>query len=246
MLAIISLLSVLALSFLIVRIGTVALTMTGLSEEVASFQSLSAFSGAGFTTDEAESVLVTTARRRIVKLLIRLGSAGIVTVISSLILSFAGAEQQTYRRMVVLVVGLMTLMWLSGSRWFQSVLTPLIKAALRRTTALDLSDYASLLHIREGYTIAEMEVRQDSWLADRTLAELRLRAEGVSVLGVMRPGGEYIGTPPPQHRFISGDWLLTYGRNSRLQELSHRPRDDAKAHKSAVNEQQEVLSDEAE
>ena len=116
MLAITSPLSVLALSFLIVRIGTVALTMTGLSEEVASFQSLSAFSGAGFTTDEAESVLVTIARRRIVKLLIRLGSAGIVTVISSLILSFAGAEQQTYRRMVVLIVGLMTLMWLSGKQ----------------------------------------------------------------------------------------------------------------------------------
>jgi hypothetical protein len=243
MLAIVSLLSVLALSFLIVRIGTVALTMTGLSEEVASFQSLSAFSGAGFTTDEAESVLVITTRRRIIKVLIRLGSAGIVTVISSLILSFAGADQQTYRRMGILVFGLIVLIWLSRSRWFQSIRTPLIRAALRRTGALDLSDYASLLHVREGYTVAEMEVRPGSWLADRTLAELRLRAEGVSVLGVVQPDGEYIGTPPPQHRFQAGDWLLTYGRNARLEELSRRPRDDAAAHQSALNEQQEVLSE---
>lgn len=244
MIAFLSLLSVLALSFLVVRTGTVALTMTGLSEEVASFQSLSAFSGAGFTTGEAESVVANQTRRKIVKLLIRLGSAGVVTVISSLILSFAGAEQQTPERMAVLAAGLVILILLSRSHWFQSLLTPLIKAALQRSAMLDLSDYASLLHVREGYTVAEMEVRPDGWLAHRALSELRLRSEGVSVLGVVRQGGEYIGAPPPEQRFEPGDWLLVYGRSERLNELSRRGRDDSTAHQSALVEQQQVVSQE--
>lgn len=244
MIAIVSLLSVLALSFLVVRTGTVALAMTGLSEEVASFQSLSAFSGAGFTTGEAESVVANQSRRKIIKILIRLGSAGVVTVISSLILSFAGAEQQTPVRVTVLATGLVVLILLSRSAWFQSLLTPLIKRALRRSAILDLSDYASLLHVREGYTIAEMEVRPEGWLAHRTLSELRLRSEGVSVLGVVRPGGEYIGAPPSDQRFEPGDWLLVYGRGARLDELSHRRRDDSTAHRSALVEQQQVVSQE--
>ncbi len=49
MFAVISLLAILSLSMLIVRIGAVALTMTGLSRDTASLQALSAFSGAGFT-----------------------------------------------------------------------------------------------------------------------------------------------------------------------------------------------------
>lgn len=74
-------------SLLIVHVGGIALTMTGLSADVASFQALSAFSGAGFTTDEATEVVATPVRRKIVALLIRLGSIGVVTMVSSLILS---------------------------------------------------------------------------------------------------------------------------------------------------------------
>jgi hypothetical protein len=246
MIAIVSLLSVLAISFLVVRTGTVALSMTGLSEDVASFQSLSAFSGAGFTTEESESVVANQNRRKIIKLLIRLGSAGVVTVISSLILSFAGADQQAPLRLAILVGGLMVLILLSRSRWFQSVLTPLIKTALRRSTNLDLCDYANLLHIREGYTIAEMEVQPDAWLAHRTLTELRLGSEGVSVLGIVKPNGEYLGTPPPGQVFEPGDWLLLYGRNARLEELSHRRRQDEAAHRSAIVEQRQVREEEQE
>lgn len=74
MLAIASLLLVIALSLLFVRVGAIALTMTGISEDVAKFQALSAFSGAGFTTGEAENVVNGPARRRIIAMLIRAGS----------------------------------------------------------------------------------------------------------------------------------------------------------------------------
>ncbi|TDL74871.1 hypothetical protein E2L08_15780 [Palleronia sediminis] len=110
MIAIFSLLLVIVLSLLIVRIGTIALTMTGLTEEVARFQALSAFSGAGFTTDEAEQVVAGPARRRIIGMLIRAGSVGIVTAISTLMLSMIGAERgATMDRLGVLLLGVIVI-----------------------------------------------------------------------------------------------------------------------------------------
>ena len=49
----------------------------------ALFQALSAFSGTGFTTPEAESIVNHPARRRITMLLMIVGTAGIATVIVS-------------------------------------------------------------------------------------------------------------------------------------------------------------------
>lgn len=242
MTAIFSFLTILALSFLVVRIGTVALVMTGLSEDVASFQSLSAFSGAGFTTTEAESVVVSQTRRTIIKMLIRLGSAGIVTAVSSLILSFTGPDRGGFLQFVILAIGLATLVMLSRSTRFQSILTPMIKRVLKRSALIDLRDYANLLHVSEGYSVVELEVLADSWLAGRTLSELRLGSEGISVLGVLTNSGEYIGAPPAHQTFHPGDRLLMYGRSGRLDEIAERKRDDAAAHREAVVEQREVQS----
>jgi len=76
------------ISFIIVRIGGFALQLTGIEPEVARFQALSAFSGTGFTTREAERVVGHRTRRRIVTILIVLGNAGTVTVIATLVASF--------------------------------------------------------------------------------------------------------------------------------------------------------------
>ena len=54
MVALASLLIFVALTLLINHIATVALSLTGLSREVARFQARSAFTGVGFTTNEAE------------------------------------------------------------------------------------------------------------------------------------------------------------------------------------------------
>ena len=57
-------------SFIAVRIGGFALQLTGIEPDVARFQALSAFSGTGFTTREAERVVGHRTRRRIVTILI--------------------------------------------------------------------------------------------------------------------------------------------------------------------------------
>ena len=78
MIALISLLIVIVVSIIIVRIGAVALEMTGLSREMASFQAQSAFTGTGFTTSESEYVVSHPLRRKIIKMLIFIGNAGII------------------------------------------------------------------------------------------------------------------------------------------------------------------------
>ena len=243
MLSIVSLLVVVVLSVVIVRVGGIALRMTGLSADVASFQALSAFSGAGFTTSESEGVVSSPSRRAVLKTLIRLGSAGTVTAVGSLILGFAGEQKTaTSTRIGVLVLGLAALWAFSRSAAFERLTTPLIVRVLRRTTTLELRDYAGLLHLRERYRVGELPVRAGEWLQGRTLRELDLPAEGVTVLGVEGRGGEYVGSPPPGLKLREGDRVLAYGREERLDELAERHAHDAAARERAVAEQQSVAA----
>ena len=66
MVAVVSLLLVLGTSVILIRVAAVALESTGLSRDAARFQARSAFTGVGFTTAEAENVVVHPIRRRIV------------------------------------------------------------------------------------------------------------------------------------------------------------------------------------
>lgn len=242
MIAILSLLLIFALSLLIVRIGTIALVMTGISEDVARFQALSAFSGTGFTTGEAENVIALPARRRIIGILIRTGSLGIITAISSLVLSFAGAQESVPPtwKLVVLFAGVLALLVLARSKTMDRVFTPLIARALKRYTTLDLRDYAALLHLREDYRVVEVKAEPDSWLTKAPLSELALEKEGVVVLGIVRRTQEYIGTPEPDQRIAEGDKVVVYGRAGRIDELRTRPRTNEAAHKQAERENAEV------
>lgn len=242
MIPILSVLLVFALSLLIVRIGTIALVMTGVSEEVARFQALSAFSGAGFTTGEAENVVTLPARRRIIAVLIRLGSLGIITAISSLVLTFAGSEGEVPAtwKLALLLVGIIFLVALARSQSLNRLFTPLISHALKRYTTLDLRDYAALLHLREDYRVVELPAEAGSWLTKATLGELALDREGVVVLGIVRSAHEFIGTPEAGQRICEGDKVVVYGRASRIAELRERSKNDESAHRQAEEEQRKV------
>jgi len=132
--ALVSLLVTIALSLLITHIASMALTMTGLSRDLAKFQARSAFTGVGFTTNEAEKVVAHPVRRRILMLLLLLGNAGIVTSISSLVLTFVGTTGfiGQLMRFGSIALGLGLIWVLSNSRWLNRVLSWLIHWALKR------------------------------------------------------------------------------------------------------------------
>ena len=197
MVAIATVLVVMLVSLLITRVATVALTLTGLSNDVARFQARSALSGTGFTTSEAEAVVSHPIRRRIVMAMMLIGSAGLVTVIATLMLSFTGAGgRQTLERVLALLAGLTAVWLLARSRRVDRRLSWLIARGLHRWTELDAHDYGALLHLAERYAVGELAVRDGDWLAERRLDELELREEGIVVLGITLPGGAWIGSPP--------------------------------------------------
>lgn len=222
--AIVSLLVVLVLSLIIVRVATVALVLTGLSQPLARFQARSAFTGTGFTTTEAEKVVQHPVRRQIVMLLMLLGNAGIVTAISSLVVSFGTADDsnRVTLRVAALAFGLAALWIIARSRWLDEQMSRLIGWALRRFTSLELRDYAGLLHLEGDYVVAELTVEPGDWLCDKQLMQLRLNNEGVLVLGIERPDGTYLGAPRGDATLRANDALLLYGRHEVIANLDER------------------------
>jgi hypothetical protein len=229
------------ISFVIIRVATSALVLTGMSRESARFQARSAFFGVGFTTSEAESVVDHPVRRRIAMWLMWLGNAGIVSVVGSLVLSF-GRGGPTLGRMGVIVAGLFVLTLIARSRWVERGMNRLNERLLDRFTSVDARDYAGLLHVRGGWTIDELLVQEGDWLAGRTLADLHLRDEGIMVLGIERRGGEYVGAPHGDDALAAGDTLVLYGRHRRICELDdrHRGSEGEQAHAAAVAEQEHL------
>lgn len=241
MTAIVSLLVVIFISMLITRLATIALAATGLSRESARFQARSALTGSGFTTSESEQVVRHPVRRRIVMMLMLIGSAGIAAVIGSLVLAFVQPEAEGgagWMRLVVLVGGLIGLLALANSKWVDRWVTRATLWALKRYTRIDTRDYASLLHIGGDYLVTELAVTDDSWLADKTLADLKLRQEGVILLGIQRPDGTYEGVPTPSTVVARRDTLILYSRAGTLADLDARRRGVAgdEAHQQSVRE----------
>jgi hypothetical protein len=93
-----SLVAVVALGVIINRLAVVALTLTGLSRDIARFQARSAYYGVGFTTAESEDVVNDPGRRWIIMTLALIGNAGVATTMASLLLSLHGGDAWPGRR----------------------------------------------------------------------------------------------------------------------------------------------------
>ena len=226
MIALISLLLVILFSIIVVRLGSVALKMTGLSKDVAIFQAQSAFSGVGFTTSESEIVVSHPVRRRIIRILMMLGSAGLTSAMATLVLTFIGkSPQEMLYRGLWLLIGLVALYLFARSEHIDRYMSKLFEKILDKWTTIRIYDYEQLLGLSKGYTISKIKVKEDSWLAGKTLKELELEREGIIVLGIYRKvnGKErYMGAPKPSTRIEVGDLIVCYGREDAIIELSKR------------------------
>lgn len=241
---IVALLIILGLSLFITRLATVALKMTGLSQDAAKFQARSAFTGTGFTTSETESVVDHPVRRRVIMFLMILRSAGLLTIVLSLILTFVGTAGEEgldrVTRLLWILAGVGLLWGLSLSKALELVMEKLMQRVLERWTDVDVRDYARLLNLTGEYGVTRMAVEEDDWVANRPVSDCRLNDEGVNILGIERKDGGYVGVPQGKTEIHPGDTLILYGRSEALSELDERRagrRGDA-AHEKAASDHQ--------
>ena len=206
-------------SFVVVRIGGLALQLTGIEPDVARFQALSAFSGTGFTTTEAERVVRHRTRRRIVTILIILGNAGLVTIMATLVASFTQVTGYGwfFIRLGVIVASIFILYRIIiGSRignrvvqWFRK---PLMKRIVVEAPAVE-----ELYQAGKGWGISLVMIRAKSGSIGASLE--KLAAEGELQVLAMDRGGDLLPTPGSEEKVLEGDRLLVYGTTRAVRRL---------------------------
>jgi len=207
-------------SIIIVRIGGFALQLTGIEPDVARFQALSAFTGTGFTTREAERVVGHRARRRIVTILIILGNAGLVTVIATLVASFTQVRDYAwfFIRLAIIIggtFGLYQLIIISKvGQWIvESLGRPIMKRVLREAPPVE-----ELLRVGKDWAITLVAVKKGS--KNIGLSVNDIAAEGdMEVLGIDRTD-VHLNRPDRGERIREGDRLLVYSSRKAVKRIS--------------------------
>lgn len=206
-------------SMLVVRAGAIAYVMTGMDIQRAKFQALSAFSGTGFTTREAEQVVNHPTRRRISSWLMILGNAGVVAVIvtgtSSLVASDGIGVPISA---LALVVGLFLVYVLATRVGFVRSWEAFVQDKLGRAPEFEERPVEELLHFLQGHQLVRVRVTEGSPLAGKTVWEAKLPEHGCLVLGIER-GIHFTSAPKGDQLIEPNDRLVIYGRTKSLEEL---------------------------
>jgi len=211
------------ISFLFVRGAAIALMMTGLEKKKARFQALSAFSGTGFTTKEAELVINHPVRRKIMTWLMIMGNAGVVTVIVTATSSFTTSSGfQLPINVLILILGIFLIYKLMTQRKIVKKWENFIEKKLIKYPAFEEASAEDLLHFLEGYGLVKKIIREDSPLVGCSISECKLNEKGALVLGIER-GMSWIPIPKASERMAIDDRLVVYGPNDVLKELSKFP-----------------------
>lgn len=211
---------IIAISALIVKIASITLTMTGMDSKRARFQALSAFTGTGFTTKDAELVVKHEQRRKIIMALMILGNAGLVSIIATLIGSFAKLKRvsQVPVNLILLAAGIYLIYWLASRRGLMRRWGRWIEKRIAKSKVLEEKKIEEILHLAEGYGIAEVRIKDDSPLVSQPLADSALSQRDILVLAIERGGG-IIPTPKGSDDIQTADNLICYGKLANIRKM---------------------------
>lgn len=193
------------------KVAAVALRLTGLDEQTANFQALSALTGTGFTTRESECILSHPTRRRIVSILMITGNAGLVVVMAGLVSSFFNITSLwAILRFIVLIIALYLIFRMATHTRLARFLSKKIEIKLREKFKLRKRNIGQILDLGQDFGLAEVTLNEDSSCVGRTLANSDLGKEKILVLAIERDK-EKILAPRGNHKLRVGDNLICYG-----------------------------------
>lgn len=200
-------------------LGAAALEASGLERKKARFQALSALTGTGFTTGEAESVVNDPRRRFIASWLIFIGNAGAIGFIITLIVWIrAGLTAPSPFQMIVLIFSLVIFAVLIGLGMTDSITSRVVKA-FRKGDAVSDSPIGQILHQTADYGLLRYEVGDKPPVRGYPLKDLDIGGKEITILAIER-GGKTIAHPKPEELVMPADHLLLYGKIDEMAKLA--------------------------
>ncbi len=220
--AIITLLALFAVSTVVTKTASAWLMATGLSARNARFHARSAFTGVGFTTSEAEVVVNHPVRRRVITTLMLIGNLGVGAVVAGLVVSYNGADGgDTAQRTALLIVGGLAIVAVARSTRIDNALVALTRRILEVGHGGSSPDRSTLVSIGGHHDVVELGVNTGDWMCGRSLDELRLKDEGVVVLGIERDG-LFVSEIDKETVVGAGDVVVVFGPRPVIEELDDR------------------------
>lgn len=216
-------------SFVIVRIGAIAFQITGLEWSLAKFQSLSCFTGTGFTTQEAELITTNKKRRRIASALMVLGNGGLVVMIATFANSLRPQEILQRRliewllpfsipnellpwiNLLLIIFAVFVIFKTFKNPKLSRRLTNFLRKKVIRKELFTAESFEELLLATGGYGVSKIDICAGSPVLDKTLFESQLRRHDVTVLAITR-AERTMPNPPADTKILLGDQLICFGK----------------------------------
>lgn len=220
MAAALTLLVLLAGSLLIVRIASVALRLTGLPDHVARFQSISALTGAGFTTTESESIVNFPIRRKVIVGLMIFGNLGLISVLSTFVVAFSESAEDTgaliqQGLMIIAVVAFIA--FVMTNQTLDNILCKAISRILHPFLKSNQQHFLTVLALGNDYIVAEHVYRGKQ---DHPLPNIVPAALGLNILSVRGIDQTYFDEFEPQFLVAQNESLVCFGSNQNHQRLA--------------------------
>ncbi len=228
--------AIVVIAYFVVKIGAAAFELTGLNPQQANFQSVSAFTGTGFTTREAELVAAHKDRRKIASVLMILGSAGFVTLIATLVTTINSNEPVAliipslenfvplflvqYVNLGIVLILLFLVYKIFHLSTLSSFLMSKIQEQMVDKKLLQRARFEELLLNARGYGISQIELTRKNPLTGKTLSESKLRSHDILVLSVERDQ-EHIINPVATTRLRLHDTLVCFGKLENIRTVAY-------------------------
>lgn len=190
MYAALSLVIIIAFTFLSVRVASVALKLTGMPTRDARFQALSALTGTGFTTRDSELIVNYPIRRQIISWLMILGNLGVVSVVATTLISFVNVGTE-------LSAIIIQLAWLTGSTalffiimmssFVDRIFCNVIAFVLKKYTFLGNRRHHRVLQLGDGISIGEHQFFSKDVI---TINDLQESMKPLKLLAIHRSNGQ--------------------------------------------------------
>lgn len=220
--------TVLIVSFIIVRIGAVAFQLTGLEWSLAKFQSLSCFTGTGFTTRESELVVSNAQRRKIASILIVLGHAGFVTMIAAfantlrtsiaiphsmipLLDNYVPIWLLPWTNLVIIALTIYIIYKIFTNVKVVNKFTDILRSNIVKRDIIKPVTVSELAIATGGYSVSQIQVCKGSPLLNRRLSESDLRKHDITVLAIERKGVT-IPNPSANEKIFFDDRLICFSK----------------------------------